>query len=96
MKELAQEAGALFQEIREVKTVKTLLKKSFRVSAFSDDVDAVDPSTLRSIGILYLDFILDFTYDQNFLGARFESSAISLSKFSLNLLVSARKLFFAC
>ena len=76
--------------------MKTLLKNSFRVSAFSDDVDAVDSSVLRSIGILLLVFVLDFTYKRNFLGARLESSAISLSKFSLSLLVSVRKLFFAC
>ena len=48
--------------------VKTLVKNELSTSAFSDATLASEPSGFFSVGILFLVFVFEFTYDQNCLG----------------------------
>ena len=66
--------------------VKTLVKKSFNVSALSLALIAFVPSLLVSVGMACLDFSRDLAYFQNNFGFSFTSFAIFISKLFLRFL----------
>ena len=65
--------------------VKTLVKKSFNVSALSFSRVALEPLVLFKVGIAYLVFNLDFAYFQNNFGLPFTIRARLRFKFLVRL-----------
>ena len=60
--------------------MKVVTKKLLRALAFSAAVLAIDASFFCKEGILFLIFVCEFTYDQDFLGAVFASAAMLFFK----------------
>ena len=69
-------------------SVNVLLKNEFNVSAFSFAVFASEPSVFLRGGISLRVFVLDFTYDQKFLGEVLTFCARLLSNDNLSILVN--------